>query len=115
MRFANDPDSFFIGGDPVANGLVASLARPGGNLTGVTIFGDELNPKRLELVSELIPEAKRLHREFNVRRLQITPAFDRCLISILRIALEIFLRQFPGGSVLLGELSRMKGSLGMSH
>ena len=47
-----------IGGDPVAAGLIASLARPGGNLTGVSFLTAELMPKRLELLSELVPDAK---------------------------------------------------------
>jgi putative ABC transport system substrate-binding protein len=44
-------------GDPVESGLVASLARPGANLTGVSILSVELMPKRLELLSELVPQA----------------------------------------------------------
>jgi putative ABC transport system substrate-binding protein len=51
------PIVFVSGGDPVESGLVTSLARPGNNLTGVTILAAELTPKRLELLSELVPEA----------------------------------------------------------
>jgi len=46
----------FSTGDPVERGLVASLARPGGNLTGVSIMLTELMPKRLDLLSQLVPQ-----------------------------------------------------------
>jgi ABC-type uncharacterized transport system substrate-binding protein len=54
------PIVFLTGIDPVAAGLVASLARPGGNLTGVVALSLELGPKQLQLLQEMVPAARRV-------------------------------------------------------
>jgi putative ABC transport system substrate-binding protein len=62
------PIVFAMGADPVAFGLVASLARPGGNITGFSILVRELMPKRLDLLSELVPGARVIAMLVNIER-----------------------------------------------
>jgi putative tryptophan/tyrosine transport system substrate-binding protein len=51
------PIVFTVGFDPVASGLVASLNKPGGNLTGITSLNDQMGPKRLDVLREAVPTA----------------------------------------------------------
>src|SRR5262249_179422 len=52
------PIVFLIGGDPVKQGIVASMNRPGGNVTGLTLLTTEIEGKRLGLLQELVPNAR---------------------------------------------------------
>ena len=56
------PVVFVVAENPVRIGLVASIARPGGNLTGINIVSSELAAKRLDLLRELMPHAVRVER-----------------------------------------------------
>jgi putative ABC transport system substrate-binding protein len=67
------PIVFSIGDDPVKFGLVASLARPGGNATGVNSFTQEVNTKRLALLHELVPKAVRIAVMLNPARPDAEP------------------------------------------
>jgi putative ABC transport system substrate-binding protein len=60
------------GGDPVETGLVKSLSRPGGNLTGVSDMAIELAPKRLELIKDMVPMVRTVAMLWNASDLGMT-------------------------------------------
>jgi putative tryptophan/tyrosine transport system substrate-binding protein len=78
---ATIPVVFLLGSDPVAAGLVDNLARPGGNVTGVTSLNMELGPKRLELLRELLPKANAIALLVNPTNPTITKSMSRDLQS----------------------------------
>ena len=91
------PVVFFSGGDPVTTGLVASLARPGGNLTGIGIMVVELMQKRVELISELVPQTRVIGLLINpndpqaerfIRELQSAAHEKRLQVDIMRASTE---------------------------
>ena len=68
--------------DPVGNGLVTSLARPGGNVTGISVMSTELMPKRLELLSDLVPQVKAIALLVNPNN----PQTERVMRDVLEAA-----------------------------
>src|SRR5204862_7537561 len=62
----------FGAGDPVSTGLVESLARPGGNLTGISDVSAEVTPKRMELLKQVAPQLRRVAMLWNLKDLGMT-------------------------------------------
>ena len=75
--------------DPVGNGLVASLARPGGNVTGLSIQAAELAGKRLELLREVVPHVHRLASMFDVGNSQPALEMDETQAAARMLGLEV--------------------------
>jgi putative ABC transport system substrate-binding protein len=113
------PIVFLAGGDPVEEGLVVSLARPGGNLTGVTLLSLELWGKRVELISELVPEARVIAHlvdpnfpsaERGIKAVQEAARAKRLQLRILKAATEsemtaafASLAQLQAGALIVGD------------
>jgi putative ABC transport system substrate-binding protein len=83
------PVVFATGGDPVAIGLVPSLNRPGGNLTGVTVISAALWPKRLELVRELVSPTRPIALLVNPNNLATVPAIREFSAAARRIGQDV--------------------------
>jgi putative ABC transport system substrate-binding protein len=79
------PIVFLVSDDPVKLGFVGSLARPGGNLTGVNFFNAELNAKRLELLRQLVPGAARIALLVNPANVTTTESSVRDLEIAARV------------------------------
>jgi putative tryptophan/tyrosine transport system substrate-binding protein len=101
------PIVFQTGGDPVFDGLVASMNRPGGNVTGITRATVEIEPKRLELLREVVPKATVIavllnpsspHAEFLVQRLQE---------AARSVGLRLAIMKASGASELEGDFATM--------
>ena len=95
---ATIPIVFEIGGDPIQLGLVASLSRPAGNVTGITQSNSEITPKRLELLRELLPGARSLALLVNPAEPAIAePTARETLAAARTLGLQLHVR-FRGQS-----------------
>ncbi len=98
---------FEIGADPVAVGLVASLNRPGGNVTGVTSLNTEVVPKRLELLHELVlgaPSFGLLVNPTNPKGAEATTEELQAAARTLALQVHVLNAQHPGshGRIAIG-------------
>jgi putative tryptophan/tyrosine transport system substrate-binding protein len=90
MRATADiPIVFAVAIDPVGNGLVTSLARPGGNVTGLSIQAADLAGKRLELLREVVPRLHRLASMFDVGNPQPALEMDETQAAARTLGLEV--------------------------
>jgi putative ABC transport system substrate-binding protein len=78
-----------ISGDPVGTGLVASLARPGGNITGLSLGGLEISGKQLELLKETVPKVKRVAFVWDPANLATALRFKEVEIAARTLGLQI--------------------------
>ena len=103
------PIVFAVAGDPVGTGLVASLARPGGNVTGLSIQATDLAGKRLELLREVVPGLRRLAIMANVGNPGAVLEMGEVQAAARTLGLEVVTLGNPASG---GYRARLRGAQG---
>jgi putative ABC transport system substrate-binding protein len=106
------PIVFATAGDPVVNGLVASLARPGGNVTGLSIQSPELAGKRLELLREALPGLRRFAFMVNVDSPVALPEVEGVKAAAKTLGLEVDTLEIRRAEDIARVLAALKGDVG---
>jgi len=83
------PIVFTVAGDPLRAGLIASLARPGGNVTGLAVMGSEMTAKRLELLREAVPALVRIAALWNPVNPSSTPEFRETEAAARALGMQV--------------------------
>jgi putative tryptophan/tyrosine transport system substrate-binding protein len=103
------PIVFAAAGDPVGSGLVASLARPGGNVTGLSIQAPDLAGKRLELFRELVPALRRLAIMGNAGAPGVVLEMRESLAAARTLALEATMLEIRHADEIEPAIASLKG------
>jgi putative tryptophan/tyrosine transport system substrate-binding protein len=106
---ATVPIVFTAAGDPVANGLVATLARPGGNVTGRSLQLTDTVGKRLELLREIVPALRRLAVVFNAADAQVNLERDAVLAAAQTLNLDLIRAEIRPAEDVAPAIEPLKG------
>jgi putative ABC transport system substrate-binding protein len=103
------PIVFATAGDPVANHLVASLARPGGNVTGLSVQSNELAGKRIELLREVVPDLRRLAIMGNVDNPFVALEMGEVQAAAGKVGLEVVTLEIRRAQDIVPAFETLKG------
>src|SRR5262245_64308949 len=109
------PMVFAIAGDPVGTGLVASLARPGGNATGLSIQQTDVAAKRLELLREVVPGLRRLAILANVAYAASASEMDKVQIAAGTLGLDTTRLEIRRSEDIAPAFDALKGRAGANY
>ena len=104
------PIVFAVAGDPVGTGLVASLARPGGNVTGLSLQTTDLAGKRLELLREVVPRLSRLAIMGNVSTPLAVLEMREVQATVRTLGLEVATSEIRRAEDIAPAFDALKGS-----